>query len=179
MQSETHDDWRYLVARARRISRDLIDAEDLVQDVFERWLRTRGQPGRPGNRRAWMNVVLRNLAIDQLRSRRVAPGPIGELPAPVEDHGAPWWRDLDPGDVARAMAELPSALRIAYQLFEIEAKSYREIAAALGIAPSTVGVRVLRARRRLRDLLTQRRPAPASVATHPAHEATCREPRAP
>jgi RNA polymerase sigma-70 factor (ECF subfamily) len=44
-----------------------------------------------------------------------------------------------------------------FELFAFEGRSYDDIAAALGIAKATVGTRILRARQKLRELLTMER----------------------
>lgn len=148
---------------ARRIGRGNLDPEDLAQDVLERW--TRALPRLPPttNSLAWMTVVLRRLAIDQLRHRRASPETTAACtgqPA-VERDPAPWWLELEIADVAHALGELPTELRATFQRFELDGKSYDEIASELQIAKATVGVRLLRARRRLKRLLSTRH-APAS-----------------
>jgi RNA polymerase sigma-70 factor (ECF subfamily) len=78
------------------------------------------------------------------------------LPAVELDPG-PWWLELETADVACVLGELPAALRATFQRFELEGKTYDEIASELQIAKATVGVRLLRARRRLKQLLSARR----------------------
>jgi len=130
------DHRRRLLTLARRIGRGRLDPEDLAQDVLERW--TRALPRLPPttNSLAWMTVVLRRLAIDQLRHRRASP----EMPAvcsglpAVEGDPAPWWLELEIADVAHALGELPTELRATFQRFELDGKSYDEIASELQIA---------------------------------------------
>lgn len=151
-----------MVKLAHRIGRGSLDAEDLAQEVLERW--TRAAPHLPpnANPRAWMTVVLRRLAIDQLRRRSVwstVSADERRLPE-VDREPSPWWHELDVTDVVRVLGELPETLRGAFQQFALEGKSYDEIARDLRIAKATVGVRVLRARLQLRRLLSARH-APA------------------
>ncbi len=163
MDSFATEHWQYLVALARR-SGD-VDAEDVAQDVFERWLRSRDRLAPTTNVRAWMAVVLRHLVIDRQRRRRISPVRLAQGEQTVEAHGAEpaphaepdrWWYALGRGDVEAALEGLSPPQRTAFELFELEGKSYDEVAAALQISRSTVGVRVLRARRRLRELLSSR-----------------------
>lgn len=155
--------WQYLVALARRAGD--VDAEDVAQDVFERWLRSRERLAPTTNARAWMSVVLRHLIIDRQRRRRISPERLALGEQTVEEHGAEptangeaerWWQALGRRDVEAALEGLSPPQRTAFELFELEGKSYDEVAAALQISRSTVGVRVLRARRRLRELLSSR-----------------------
>ena len=157
MSNAIVEQWHFVVGLARKLAGSRVDAEDLAQDVFERWLRAapRLLPGT--NIRAWMSVVLRNLLIDQLRHRRVAPPGSGDcswLPA-NEQEIAPWWLELDRDAVTKLLAELPSAQRTTFELFELEGKSYEEISRELSIGKGTVGVHVHRAH--LRKLLCDKR----------------------
>jgi RNA polymerase sigma-70 factor (ECF subfamily) len=148
---------------ARRIGNGCLDPEDLAQEVLERW--TRAAPRLPPttNPLAWMIVVLRRLAIDQLRHQRVtAPVAADDSRlATAEREPAPWWLELELADVVRVLGELPEPLRGTFRRFAIDGQSYHEIASELQISPATVGVRVLRARRKLRQLLSARH-APTS-----------------
>jgi RNA polymerase sigma-70 factor, ECF subfamily len=150
---------QYIVRMARRIGRGRLDPEDLAHDVLERW--TRALPRLPPttNPLAWMTVVLRRVAIDQLRRRGESVAVTADdrqWPAVELDPG-PWWLELETADVAGVLGELPAALRATFQRFEIEGKTYDEIASELQIAKATVGVRLLRARRQLKQLLSARR----------------------
>jgi RNA polymerase sigma factor (sigma-70 family) len=58
-----------LLAAARRLLRTEADAEDAVQDAY---LRAAGTlPHSPDSMQAWLHMVVRNLAIDQLRRERL------------------------------------------------------------------------------------------------------------
>ena len=58
----------HLKTLARRWSRSHLDADDLVQDVLEKQLRSPAPAN--ANARAWHSRVLHNLAVDKLRRRR-------------------------------------------------------------------------------------------------------------
>ena len=60
--------------------------------------------------------------------------------------------------VNRALGALPSDLRIAVTLRDVQGLEYREIAEALGIPIGTVESRIFRARQRLRPLLQELEP---------------------
>ena len=168
MSTELRENWRYVVALARRFGGGGLDPEDLAQDVFERWLRAAQDLPPSISARAWMTVVLRNLAIDRLRSQRACPEvavDYSRVPM-VDREEAPWWCELDVVDVSGVLGLLSPALRLTFELFELEGKSYDQIAGELQISRSTVGVRVLRARRRLKQVLGARRtPAGTSSAS--------------
>ena len=64
--------------------------------------------------------------------------------------------DAELDDLHAAIAELPDDVRETYRLFALERKPYAEIAKRLDIAGATVGTRIHRARRHLRDLLARK-----------------------
>lgn len=144
----------YLAALARRLCRTQLDPDDLVQDVFEKTART-SKPIPDGvNERAWLSRVLHNLFIDTLRRRRArAEEPLDPaLELPIED--GPWWQRITMDEVRATLDRLPEAQRATFELFAFEGLSYDDIAAVQGIAKATVGTRILRARLKLRELLT-------------------------
>lgn len=156
--AELREHWNYLAAMARRFRGGRLEPEDLAQEVFERWLRAAPGLAPSISPRAWMTVALRNLAIDGMRRRRSCPAAVGDcahVPA-IEREAAPWWSELEAVDVASMLGALPPALRATFVLFELEGKNYQQISRDLQISKSTVGVRLLRARRRLKQMLTAR-----------------------
>lgn len=165
--------WHFVVGLARKMAAGGCDAEDLAQDVFERWLRAapRLLPGT--NPRAWMSVVLRNLVIDQSRRRRVSATSAGDcawMPE-REQEQAPWWLELDGGAVRAMLAALPAAQRTTFERFELEGQSYEQISRELEISKNTVGVHVFRARQKLRKLLSEQGPAEGPLGAPAARAA--------
>jgi RNA polymerase sigma-70 factor, ECF subfamily len=145
--------------RALRLARSPSLAEDLVQDTMERALR-HAQHFRSGsNMRGWLCTIMSNLYIDgcRLRSHEVysRSGMPPEIAAP-EVEKRPVWDDVSFQDVQGLLPQLSPDLRRAMQVFLEGKPSYRELSAKLGIPMSTVGTRLLRARRRLRELLEQK-----------------------
>jgi RNA polymerase sigma-70 factor (ECF subfamily) len=101
---------------------------------------------------------MHNLFIDKLRRLKARREDLTDEPreaTPVE--AAAWWETVTAEEVQAQLAELPLDQRRTFELFAFEGKSYDEIAASMGIAKATVGTRILRARGKLRELLTRRR----------------------
>jgi RNA polymerase sigma-70 factor (ECF subfamily) len=147
---------------ARGLSRDPTEIEDLVQDAFERALRSIDKIDAGANPRGWMVTILHNLHIDRCRRRaRMKPHvSYDEIPlAAPEATEAPAWSAITADDVRRAAAKLPDELRTTYTMFALEGRSYQEVSEALGIPKATVGTRISRARARLKELLTAELPA--------------------
>jgi len=171
-----------LLRAARGLTRDPADANDLVQDTLERALKTfdRFEPGT--NARAWSMAILSRLFIDRWRQRRRQPRFVDvdcmDLPAaPLDAVAEPpeSWDKFTTADVRRAAAELPASLRRIFELSAFTHLSYGEISAITGIPASTVGTRLLRARRRLRAILlaeaTSQGAAGVEASVGFAHEA--------
>ena len=150
-----------LLRAARSMTRNASEANDLVQDTLERALKTfnRFEPGT--NARAWTMAILSRLYIDKWRKRRRQPRFVDvdctDLPAapvdPMPDAPPPWLA-FSFDDVRQAAAVMPPPLRRIFELSAFTRLSYGEISAVTGIPSSTVGTRLLRARRRMRVLLT-------------------------
>jgi RNA polymerase sigma-70 factor (ECF subfamily) len=149
----------YLRGLAHKLCRSQLDPDDLVQDVLEKTLHHPIPDG--ANPRAWLARVLHNLFIDKLRRKHARREDL--VPEPANDgaggggESRVWWESLTEEVVRAQLANLPAEQRTTFELFAFAGKSYDEIAAELGIAKATVGTRILRARQKLRALLTEER----------------------
>ncbi len=158
-----------LLATARRLCRTSFDANDLVQDTFERAWKNfdRLRPGT--NARAWLLTILTNLFVDQLRRVKREPRreSIDDLPLAAPDT-APEpeplksWEAVTPAELHQAITQLSEKLRVVYRMHCIEGADYAFIAEELGIPKNTVGTRLLSARQKLRELLAPRLVAQAA-----------------
>jgi RNA polymerase sigma-70 factor (ECF subfamily) len=144
---------------ALRLCRDPAEARDLVQDALERALKgfTRLQPG--SNARSWLASILRNRFIDLCRRGVHAPRQLPDLEQVADTVGhqerepEPHWASITQEQLRTAVDSLAEEFRSVYLLHAIEGRSYVEIAERLGIPKATVGTRLLRARRKLRERL--------------------------
>jgi RNA polymerase sigma-70 factor (ECF subfamily) len=138
-----------VTAYARR--RGSADADGLAAEVMTiAWRRLDDVP--LDDARPWLYATARNLLLaERRRASRTAP----PEPEPASELEPP---ELDPG-LARALQSLSSLDREALLLVAWEELTPSEAAKALGINPTAFRVRLLRARRRLRAKLAERRPA--------------------
>lgn len=153
------------VARfALSLTRDQIDADDLVQDTFLRARQSWHTFDRVGDARKWLFAICRNYFLSGLRrSRRVVQSDDGDLDAleAVKEHNvaaAAGIADLyDRMDVLpairRAIDELPEPHHSILVLVDLEEHSYEEAAEVLGIPRGTVRSRLFRARRLIQEAL--------------------------
>lgn len=157
-----------LCRTAARMTRSESDAEDLVQDALVCAFRFfhRYQPGT--NFRAWVFTIMRNTYINRHRRRTREPALVGY--GEVEDFilchqsvgncsselGNPeklLLQKLQYDSILSAISKLPDYYRMAVTLSDVEGRSYREVAEAMGCPIGTVRSRLNRARRILQHNL--------------------------
>ncbi|HVV52657.1 MAG TPA: sigma-70 family RNA polymerase sigma factor, partial [Polyangia bacterium] len=149
------------LAIARRILRNVEEAEDIVQETFlELWRRAPQFDGRRGGLVAWIVTIARSRAIDRLRSASTAGRAVDEASATPDVHPvappspiAETERRLTESKVADALAALPPEQRRAIQLAYFDGLSQTEIAARTNSPLGTVKMRVKLAVGKLKTLL--------------------------
>ena len=144
------------VATLIRATRDFDLAEEAVQDAFETAVRTWPDRGVPDNPEAWIVTTARNRAIDVLRRDRVgrekteAAAQIAELESIGDDvHEIP-------DDRLRLLftcchPALAMEARVALTLRTVGGLSTREIARAFLVPEPTLGQRLTRAKRKIKE----------------------------
>jgi RNA polymerase sigma-70 factor (ECF subfamily) len=139
--------YRWLV----RLVRDPAAAEDLTVEVFWRIYRARARFDPSRSFGAWARRIASNAAIDYLR--RMGRASAAALPTspPARPTPSTARRDLQLR-VERAFLQLPAKLRVVAELALVDDWSHAEISSALGISRTAVKFRVLRARKRLKEL---------------------------
>lgn len=150
---------------ARWLTRDAVEAEDLVQETMVKALS--GFAGyEPGtNFKAWAFRILRNTYLTSrsgLAARRTVALEdeleAGNMPEAAVEHATPeleLMRLSDHAALQDAMQQLPAPLLEVVLLCDVEEMKYREIAAVLEVPIGTVMSRVSRARAALRENLVQ------------------------
>lgn len=137
---------------AKRLVRNTVDAEDLLQDTVLQAYRAWDQYERGTNARAWLITITRHLFIEQYRrercrreilSRSVPAADAHPMVSSVEDQ-------VD-DEVARAIDALPLAYRELVTLRDVEDLPYSEIATLLNLPVGTVKSRLFRARSLLKE----------------------------
>jgi RNA polymerase sigma-70 factor (ECF subfamily) len=135
------------------------DAEDLVQDTYERALAGAARLEGGSNLRAWLFRILRNCFIDRARRRNI----VLEIPddtldlhpsGPLDQAAVEQLRYITADEVTRAIGNLPIEFRFVVYL-AVEGFSEVEIADILRCPPGTVKSRLSRAKARLRAALKE------------------------
>ncbi|WP_433335414.1 RNA polymerase sigma factor [Spirillospora sp. CA-294931] len=81
--------WAEVLATVARLTRDLDEAEDAVQEAFESALRTWGRTGVPRNPVAWITTAARRKAVDRARRRSTIQRRLPLLIVPDADDPPP------------------------------------------------------------------------------------------
>jgi RNA polymerase sigma-70 factor (ECF subfamily) len=148
-----HIDRLYRAARSLCGSRE--EAEDLVQETFERVLR-RPRFLRSEDDLGYLLRVLRNTYFSQRRAagRRPQTTPLPDDAELIEDRSAPAVEArMESAELYAAIARLPEDFRDALVAIDMIGLSYREAAGALRVREATITTRLHRARQRVaRDL---------------------------
>ena len=121
------------------------EAEDVVQEAFERAFKIKGFEAQTAEPVAWLRKVVGRIAVDRLRRRKL------------------WERirtililepQTEPStDLRDALRRLPPRQRVALVLRYYQDASHAEIAEALSIGTDSVGPLLARAKRALREAL--------------------------
>src|SRR5258707_4085602 len=157
---------------ALRMTRNPADAEDVRQDAFLKTMTRLEQfTGSPGENRddlhAWVSRIAANASIDVLRKRRdgkvfsleepsgTGDDTLGSNVTACEDNPEERFRRREIRKLmARAIAQLPPELRQVCLLRDVLQYSTQEVAERVGISAMAVRLKLFRAHRRLREMLS-------------------------
>src|SRR4029078_5664179 len=146
--------WRKVFNVAYKFVGKHDEAEDLTQDIFLKIFKALATFDRRANFQTWIISISRNLCIDHYRSvrkerqtiardvhaRDLQPASGDRGPHAVAEH-----QDLR-AMLRQALETLPSTLRTAVVLRDLQELSYQEIAERLGLPEGTVKSRINRGR---------------------------------
>ncbi len=140
---------------ARFLARDVVQADDLVQDCLVRALGSQSGFDPARSLKSWTFAIMHNLFIDGKRSDQRA-GVMEELTdeTPVATKPAQE-STVDLKDVGQAIDRLNAEQREILLLVAIEGMSYREVATILELPVGTVMSRLYRAREHLRRTVNE------------------------
>ncbi len=143
------------------LTRNRVEAEDLVQETYLRATRAFGRLLPDTNLKGWLFAIMRNIRLNQLRSAGARPEFIeidaeeeGEwLDTGAEDPYTILVRKVERETLRSAIERLPDHYREVVVLRDLEGFSYQQIATILQCPAGTVMSRLGRAREQLRLLL--------------------------
>ncbi len=158
-----------LYRQAMKYTKNPVDAEDLVQDTFERGYKAFDSFQRGTNIEAWLTTILRNTYFNYYQKAKRRPqranGLTGEYNDwDVKEAASHSSRDLKsaedeyldsfaPEEILAALKKLPPERRDVFIDTAIDGKSYKQVAEERGIKIGTVMSRLNRARAQLKKEL--------------------------
>ena len=155
--ADTHHDIEAEIPRLRRyaraLTRDVVSADDLVQDCLTRALGKLHLWQEGSDLRAWLFTILHNQYVNHIR-RAVREGATVALneTEPMLSRAPQQGKRLELRDLERAIAQLPEEQRSVILLVALEGMRYEEVAAVLDVPVGTIRSRLSRGREALRRL---------------------------
>ncbi|HLF11947.1 MAG TPA: RNA polymerase sigma factor [Gammaproteobacteria bacterium] len=147
------------IAALLRYFRDLDRAEDAFQEASLRALKNWPVNGPPRDPAAWLIMIARNFALDELRrNRKNVELPIDKLVSDVDESPAALAERLDDShyrdDILRLLficchPDLPATQQIALALRAVSGLTVEEIARAFPVSATAMEQRITRAKRRV------------------------------
>ena len=152
---------------AMHLTRDKERAEDLVQDVYVRALKSAARNGfeaKGGGMRAWLFTIAHNTFYTTIKKENRAPTAVGEFHSdassePMPDAPPPAWdgASFDWEHVDDRLREAIGTLKDEYKqvliMWGVQGFKYREIAEVLDVPIGTVMSRLHRSRKMVADAL--------------------------
>lgn len=154
---------------ALRMTRNPLDAEDVVQETAYKAYRHFNRFDKNTNFKAWVYRILTNTFINHYRkAKRQPPGvDVQEVAYKLSDDNTGYWDDLADrnndydyrevfdDEINHAIDRLPEEYRMVVVLCDIEGLSYQEISTVIGRPIGTVMSRLHRGRRLLQRSLAR------------------------
>ena len=145
-----------MIGLCHRYVNDLALAEDLAHEAFLKAMERADTYRTTGNFQAWLMRITVNHAIQHLRqSMDMVPFVDEETPDVSTEEPSIWEMDFTQEELLEAVQQLPVPQRTVFNLYAIDGQSHAYIADLLNISIASSKETLYRARKRLRQLLSQ------------------------
>lgn len=139
-----------------RILNNEADAEDMLQEVFIEAFSKLESFRFDSTFGAWLKRITVNKCVNGLRKRKLSLEYQENLKEPyIEDFDEPDQGEIELSveRIRHAMALLPDGYRVIFSLYMLEGYDHEEIASILNISESTSKTQLMRAKKRIIDIL--------------------------
>ena len=158
-QSEVKTATVVLKPHAMRLTRDINDAEDLIQETIVRALTNEDKFQEGTNIKAWLFTIMKNIFINDYRKKSKRNTVIDttdnlyylNASTTISNAGE---RAFVMNDIRNALMKISNELRVPF-LMHYKGYKYHEIAEQLNFPLGTVKSRIFFARKELKDLLVK------------------------
>jgi RNA polymerase sigma factor (sigma-70 family) len=140
-----------------RYSKNLEEAEEIMQDGFIRAFKFIGQFKNEGSFEGWLRKIIVNCALQKIRSQ-VNLRPVVSINTEIHDEAceAAIIEHISGKEMMQLVQSLSPAYRMVFNLFYFEGYKHREIAVLLGVEEGTSKSNLAQAKRILQNALTKK-----------------------
>ena len=135
-----------------RIVNNEVEAEDIMQEAFLKAFRKIKTYKGEVSFGAWLKKIVVNRSLDYLKKRKVHFEEIDERTTEKPDYEVKTG-NVDVKAIKKAIQDLPDGYRVVLSLYLIEGYDHDEISRILRISNSASRTQLLRAKKKLRELL--------------------------
>jgi len=125
-----------MLATSYRITNNLQDSEDILQDAFLVSFQKIHQLKEGGKYVGWLNQIVVNKSLAQIK-KRVHFKELNIVEDQAEENEENWFEGISFEKIKEAIQELPEGCRQIFSLYLLENYKHKEIAELLGISVST------------------------------------------
>jgi len=140
-----------------RYANDNDEALDILHEGFIKVFRNISKYNSGTSLKAWIRRIMVNTAIDLYRKKVRKRTESLDTAYTVRNTDPDVLSDLAAEEILKALQVLTPAYRTVFNLYVIEGYSHREVADILGITESTSRSNLVKARKKLKTILIQRR----------------------
>ncbi|MBN2683471.1 MAG: RNA polymerase sigma factor [Bacteroidales bacterium] len=132
------------------------DAEDMLQEVFTYAFRKLSGFRYESSFGAWLKQIAVNTCINKLKKRKAELSFVEDIEKYDEPEEEKDEKNIqyEVQKVINAVEQLPEGFRIVFSLYLLEGYDHTEISQILGISESTSKTQFLRAKKKIKELLT-------------------------
>lgn len=143
---------RAMYTLAYRTTSDFDEANDVLQDAFLDVFRKLDTFKGESTIGAWIRAIVVRKAYHKLKRPKM-----WEVLEEIPDTSTIEWENSIDGEILeKAILSLPEGFRLVFTLVEVEGYAHKEVAEMLGISEGTSKSQLFHAKKRLRDLLTNK-----------------------
>lgn len=127
---------REMLSASHRITQNLSDAEDIIQEAFMTSYEKIHQLKEPKNYGAWLKRIVINNSLSLVK-KQVHFEEVSAISETPENSADNWYKNIPFDIIKTAINELPNGCRNIFSLYLLENYKHREIADLLNISVST------------------------------------------